>query len=167
MIAVKNPAILPLFILSVLWFFSRACWDQDFDIDAGLHDYCRNYYAAEADEIEEVFAVIFSELHPEPYLAISDGSISGRVADIQLTASSILNRLDQIMDENSDPVIGERILRLRTYVEFFQLLTAAFSRREREDLENLLKYIEGHPRQDMVLMYPAYFHWRNREIFHQ
>ena len=153
------------------WFFARACWDPAFDIDAGLHDYCQKYYGAQAAETEEVCAIIFSELHPEPYKEpykeIGDESFMDQATGIQPTTSKILDRLNRIIENNNDPAIDERLVRLRTYVEFFRLYTEAFSSQKMEDLEKLLHYIEGHPDQDMVLMYPEYFHWRNLEMFHQ
>jgi hypothetical protein len=147
------------------WFFARACWDQEFDAEAGLREYCQKYYGKHAAEIEAVFTCILNELHPEPYRDIEEGYAAEHVSGIQSTANKILDRLDRMLEDSADPVMKDRIVRIRTYVDFFRLYTEAFSDRKQEDMEEMIKYIEEHPEQGMVLIYPEYFRWRNQELF--
>ena len=148
------------------WFFARACWDQEFDIKAGLHETCQKYYGKQATEIEEVFSIIFEELHPEPYFNPVDESFVEQSSAVKPTAVKILDQLDRIITETDDPDINKRILRLKTYVEYFQLHTEAFSSRKPADLDRLVKFSAEHSDQDMVLMYPEYIQWRNEDVFH-
>jgi hypothetical protein len=147
------------------WFFARACWDEQFDVDAGLHDHCRKYYGKQADDMERIFGEIFSDLHPEPYRGIDDEYLTHRHAVVHSTSGRLLSCLDRIAMDTMDPVIRKRILRVRTYVEFFRLYVEAFNSGMQDDMDKLINYIGEHPDEDMVLMYPAYFKWRNQELF--
>ncbi|MFC2123218.1 DUF4838 domain-containing protein [Bacteroidota bacterium] len=147
------------------WFFARACWDQDFDINTGLKDYCQKYYGKQAVEIEEIFHMLFTELHPEPFIRLPDESNENLNLKVQQTSIKLLDQLDLLIEDALDPDINERIIRLRTYVEFFQLYNEAMFKGKQTDLDGLLNYIEEHPDQDMVLMYPDYVRWRNGDFF--
>jgi len=147
------------------WFFARACWDQELDVEAGLHETCQKYYGAQATEIEEVFTTIFKELHPEPYFNPIDESFAELSSEVASTAAKILDQINRIITETEDPDINKRVVRLKTYVEFFQLFTESFTSRKTADLDRLVKFSEEHPDQDMVLMYPEYIQWRNGEVF--
>ncbi len=147
------------------WFFAKACWDPSQSIPFLLHEYCRDYYGADSTDIENVFNSIFTELQPEPYLRPEDEAYAGRLALIDPVALKILNNLDIILQREQDVVIRERIVRLKTYVEFFRLYSDAFSSRKPGDLDKLVDYSRSHPNQNMVVMYPDYIRWRLEELF--
>ncbi len=130
-----------------------------------LSEYCQKYYGKNAAEVEEIFGLIFTELHPDPILKFDDEAFIKQSSSIELRAKKILDRLDQVISETKDSSISERLVRLRTYVEFHQIYIQAFSNGKPADLERLINYSAEHPDQDMVLMYPEYIRWRNGEYF--
>jgi hypothetical protein len=147
------------------WFFARMCWNPDFDVNDGMNEYCKKYYGRFAADINNIFSTIFTELHPESYLVQGIESYYIHNEEIKLISEKLLSQIDKILAENDDPVLKKRIIRLRTYVEFFRLFTDAFTRKKPADLETLIKYSSDHPEQYMVLMYPEYIRWRNENTF--
>lgn len=138
------------------YFFARACWDREYDVDTRLSEYYKDYYGELAEEISGIFALIFDQICPE---SMPDSAIfiSG--------TKDILNQLDLLIAECENPGLNLKIFRLRTYVEFNQLFGEAYKNRSAEGLEFLAQYSAKHPDQDMVLMYPDYIRWRNESYF--
>lgn len=143
------------------WFFARACWDKDLDIESNLRKYCQDYYGVQGAAIEQVFNLIFNDLQQEPYKDQRWGSAVD-TAGIKASAKSILSKLDSISNNTTEKDVAIRIKRLRTYVEYFQLHCETLASRNPEYLERLSNYSKQRPDQQMVLMYPEYIIWRNR-----
>ncbi|MCF6297017.1 MAG: DUF4838 domain-containing protein [Flavobacteriaceae bacterium] len=146
------------------WFFSKACWDQNFDINEGLHEYTQKYYGEQANEVKNIFQTIFSELHPEPYLRPTNQEYIDKSSAVVLIAKKILDQIDSSIENNKDSDINIRLLRLKTYVEFFYIYKEAFTNKKKEDLDRLMEYSKTHPEQDMILMYPEYIKDRNGAV---
>jgi hypothetical protein len=143
-------------------FFARACWDPDLDIDAYLREYCNRYYGDQAEQVKETFEMIFRDLQPEPY-ADQVKSAPQRLEQVKSAAGVILNKLDNISSRTEDPAVKKRIMRLRTYVEYFRMHCEAMIERNPDDLKKIADYSRNHPEQQMVLMYPEYIIWRNAD----
>jgi hypothetical protein len=142
------------------WFFARACWDPDLDINLCIRKYCSDYYGDKASEIEQIFNLLLNNLHPEPY---QDQLISAaeRLPGVQSSSEMILTRLDSLSKTTGEKDVLIRLQRLRAYVEYFLLYTEAMASSKPDDLKRLFNYSLEHPEQDMVLMYPEYIGWRN------
>ncbi|MBN1926752.1 MAG: DUF4838 domain-containing protein [Prolixibacteraceae bacterium] len=142
------------------WFFAKACWDTKPDVDAWLNDYYQKYYGNSTGEVKEIFNKIFTELQPEPYRRMRDKEFVDRIAIIEPVANEIEVKLDELISKSSDSVINKRLLRLKTYIEFFSLYSRFSSDRKKESLEKLVEYSRKYPEQNMVLMYPEFITWR-------
>jgi len=146
------------------WFFNRACWDPDYDIDELISEYCRKYYGDQAENIEEVFKLIFTELQPEPYMSPLEVG-NTRLEQVTAASERILDKLDEISGNTSDEKVSMRIDRIRTFTEYFQLHNKAFSGLDINDLNRLVEYSAENRNMEMVLMYPDYVKYRNLNNF--
>jgi hypothetical protein len=144
------------------WFFARACWEEDLDIDESIRNYCLSYYGAQGPEIEKIFARILNNLQPEPYKDQRENAAE-RLNRVRVSAQSIMDKLDSILKETADKDVAIRIQRLRTYVEYSLMHCEAMASRKPADLKRLSDYSKDHPEQQMVLMYPEYIVWRNSD----
>jgi hypothetical protein len=144
------------------WFFARACWDPELDINVNLKEYCSHYYGDQAEQIEEVFEYLFRDLQPEPY-ADQVESAPRRIEQVRSAAGIILNKLDNISGRTGDPAVKKRIERLKVYVEYFRMHCEAMLERNTDDLKRLADYSRNHPEQQMVVIYPEYIMWRNAD----
>jgi hypothetical protein len=143
-------------------FFARACWDPDLDIQKNLGEYCVRYYGDQADQVKEVFDLIFHDLQPEPY-ADQIYSAADRIEQVKSASDVILGKLDSILVTTGDKAVQERIRRLKVYVEYAGLHCEVMLKRKPEDLKRLADYSRNHPDQQMVVIYPDYIVWRNTE----
>jgi len=144
------------------WFFARACWEPNLDIQKSLLEHCTRHFGNQAEQAFEVFSLIFREMQPEPYI---DQVASGpeRIERVRSAAGIILGRLDSMSRSTEDPAVTKRIGRLKTYVEYFRLHGEAMADRDPNNLERLADYSRNHPELDMVVMYPEYIVWRNTD----
>jgi len=146
------------------WFFSKACWNQRINTKQLLREYCTHYYGEPAREIEEVFNIIFTEYQPEPYISPLEINSFG-IENKRFVAEKILKKLEIITDKTTDTDVRKRIDRIKTYVEFSLLHSEAFASLEKKDLRKLVDYSSKHRDQEMVLMYPDYVEYRNKNNF--
>ncbi len=146
------------------WFFAQACWDPGMDIDAHLTKYCQNYYGEWAGEVKELFDLLFTELHAEPYLNPLKAKDS-RLDNVRNSSKIILERLDRLERQSEDTDILIRLSHLRAYVEFSLLHCEAFSSLNRRDLDRMVEYSIEHRDQEMVILYPDYVKYRNLNNF--
>ena len=147
------------------WFFAKACWTTDPDIKAWLHDYCQKYYGNSAGDVENIFYELFTEMQPEPYKGIWDKKFIDRNETVQPVAEKIKKQLAEVIDHSGDPVVKERLVWLKTYVEYFQLFSQAFSDRKKENLEKVMDYSKNHPDVRNVVINPEFIRWRDAKYF--
>jgi hypothetical protein len=146
------------------WFFSRACWDAEYDLDQLLGEYCSKYYGDQAENIGEVFRIIFNELQPEPYKSPLETKDT-RLDQVNEASVRILDNLEEIAGITTDEKIKLRIERIKTFTEYFRLHNQAFASLEMADLERLVQYAREHREHEPVLLYPEYVEGRNRNNF--
>jgi hypothetical protein len=143
------------------WFFARACWDPNLDIELCIRKYCNDFYGNKASEAEKIFHLILSDLQPEPYKDQLT-SASERLPYVRSSSEIILARLDSLASTPMEKDIALRLQRVRTYVEYSRLHAEAMASRRPADLERLASYSREHPEEEMVMMYPDYITWRNK-----
>ena len=149
------------------WFFARACWNTELDIDASLHEYCTKYYGNVASDTEVIFHRIFNNLQADQSIMIyspKSDNPDKYTATVTL-AANIIEQLDAVIDKSQEPEVTERLSRLRAYVEYYRLFYEGMLNRNEKSLAILSAYSKNHPEFDMVLMAPEYIEWRNSELF--
>lgn len=147
------------------WFFAKVCWTTDPDIKAWLHDYCQKYYGNSAGDVENIFYELFTEMQPEPYKRIRDKEFIDRNETVQPVTEKIKKQLAEVIDHSDDPVVQERLVWLKTYVEYFQIFSQAFSDKKKENLEKVMDYSKNHPDMRNVVINPEFIRWRNAQYF--
>ncbi|MBL7113292.1 MAG: DUF4838 domain-containing protein [Bacteroidales bacterium] len=148
------------------WFFARACWNPEFNVDELLTEYCERYYGDQATEIKEVFNIVLTEFQPEPYISPLEAG-SSRLEQVRTSSEKIFNKLDEITAGAKDDKVLVRIERLKTFVEFSLLHCEAFSSLDIADLNRLVEYSREHRHHEMVVMYPDYVEYRNLNNFRE
>lgn len=146
------------------WFFARTSWTDRPDVTEGIRKYCSDYYGNKAEDANEIFNMIFNDLQEEPFSYEANPNAE-QLKKIQATSDLIINRLDKSIEGVTDSVLLARFKRIKTYVEYFRLHSEAHTTHKKPGLDKMISYSEQHPDQDMVLMYPGYIRWRNREFF--
>ncbi len=124
-----------------------------------------NITTTDSTKIENIFTTIFTTLQPEPFVKSDDKTFTDRFAVIDSVSPRLVDDLNEIFDETSDPAIMKNIVRLKTFVEYFRLYAEAFKDRKPGDLDRLIRFSKDHPDQQMVVMYPEYIRWRLKEYF--
>jgi hypothetical protein len=145
------------------WFFAKACWDTDLNINDLLKDYCTKYYGKAARETEAVFHRIFNEMQADQSIMIYSGSTDNaeKYAATIAVAENITEQLNSIISKTQEPLVAERLSRLKAYVEYFRLYYQGLSTREKGSLARLADYSKNNREYHMVLMSPEYIMWRN------
>ncbi len=145
------------------WFFAKACWDTELNIDSCLHIYCTHYYGKSAADTEEVFQSILYELQADQSLMIYNSRVDNteKYKSLVPIAAGIAERIGEIMNSSREPIVVERLSRLKAYVEYFRLYYQGLSSGEEGSLARLSEYSHNHPEYRMVLMSPEYIEWRN------
>lgn len=144
------------------WFFARACWDANLDIQSSIGKYCHDYYGEQASDVEQIFSIILTELPPKPYTEQLK-TVSIRLAEMRAYSKDIIAKLDSLTNTTKDKDVALRLQRLKTYVEYNLLNTEAMASGKPEDFKQLGNYSKEHPEEEMVLMYPGYISWRNQD----
>ena len=151
------------------WFFARACWNRNLDINSQMQKYCRRYYGHHAEELAEIFQIIFNELQNEKLHSCHnalDGKNGNPVNPEGLTrtekaAEIILKKLADIRTQTTDSVIIDRLDRIDIYVRYFRLYYQVYSTQSKSQLKKLIEFSRQNSKfQDGVLMYPEYIQWR-------
>ncbi|MCK9208515.1 MAG: hypothetical protein M0P66_15485, partial [Salinivirgaceae bacterium] len=135
------------------------------DIKAWLHDYCQKYYGNSAGDVENIFYELFTEMQPEPYKRMQDKEFIDRNETVQPVTEKIKKQLAEVIDHSGDPVVQERLVWLKTYVEYFQLFSQAYSDNKKENLEKVMDYSKNHPDMRNVVITPEFIRWRNGQYF--
>jgi hypothetical protein len=146
------------------WFFAKACWNKNLDIDSTVKAYCRDYYPEHAEEVNEVFQLIFHQFQQEPFI-VPDPEQPASMDSMLVAAEVILKKLDKAIGQTQDDITKQRLIRLKSFVEFSKLHQFAFSTGKKADFDKVVSYSIQHPDQDMVIMYPGYIKWRDLEYF--
>lgn len=151
------------------WFFARACWDRDLDIEAEMAKYCRLYYGRHAKAMNEIFQMIFSELQNEN-LHSCHNALGGKngspinpegLARTEKAAEIILKKLADIRTQATDSAIIDRFDRIDIYIRYFRLYYQVYSTQSKSQLKKLIEFSRQNSKfQDGVLMYPEYIQWR-------
>lgn len=158
------------------WFFAKACWSPNLDINSCLHSYCMNYYGDHGNTIEIIFKDIFAELQKEPFISVFKKAYKDRSETITPIAMDITKQLDALIDSTKEPIIISRLKRLKVYVEYFQLYYQTISEFdnlytenpadfEKYSLSRLENFSKNHHEQHMVLMNPEYIRWRLMDLY--
>lgn len=168
------------------YFMAKACWNPDFDVEQALQTYCQAYYGEWSADIYELLHVIRFEvqnpymmetyhseiIHPISGAGISEGNDGYQTS--QQACDAVIDRLKVLMQQANDEKVKERMRRLQSYVEYFQLYyrerTVNGKPLPKKDNSvvphSLLNYSEQHPiDNDGVNMNPEFIKWRF-ERFH-
>ena len=152
------------------WFFARACWNQDLDVETEMAKYCHQYYGQHAKTVNEIFQIIFNELQNENLHSCHNalGGKNGNPVDseglarIKNAAEIILKKLTDIRSKTTDQAIIDRLDRIDIFVRYFRLYYQAYHSQSKSQLKKLIDFSRQNSKfQDGVLMYPEYIQWRN------
>jgi hypothetical protein len=144
------------------WFFARACWDANLDIQSCIRKYCHDYYGEQASKVEQIFNIILTVLPPKPYSEqLKKASI--RLPEMRAYSKNILTKLDSLTNATKEKDVALRLQRIKAYVEYNLLDAEAMASGKPEDFKRLCNYSKEHPEEEMVLMYPGYISWRNQD----
>ncbi len=148
------------------WFFARACWSENLDVNLELHEYCIKYYGKFAGETEAVFHRILNELQADQSLMIYTGNDDKREKYMALVpvAGSIIERIEALINRSQEPDVVGRLMRLKAYVEYFMFYYKGLATQEEGSLARLADFSRNNPELNMVLMSPEYIKWRNNGL---
>lgn len=138
------------------WMFGKASWDDFQGVDKELNLYYQNYYGKYAENAQNIFKLLFTQIHPEPYKETLSIKNYDEIKPNLEASKNALIQLNDLIPTIQDKLIKKRFERLKVYLEYFQLHRALIVERSQDALDKLTDYAKSHSEFNEVLIYPEY-----------